>query len=135
MSGEHFIVATFRHSWALLRKEAIILCWLVELVELWNVRHSPRTNVLSAASQGRACGPSPKGLPRGPRRQVDADRAGVGARGEQVECRVVGGRSCVEAVVGFEFYCMERVCASRQELVSPPEWGDFRLRRCGECAS
>ena len=71
----------------------------------------------------------------GPRIQVDADRAGVGARGEQVECRVVGGRSCVEAVVGFEFYCMERVCASRQELVSSPDWGDFQLRRCAECAS
>ena len=41
-------------------------------------------------------------------------------RGEQVECRVVGGRSCVEAIVGFEFYYMERVCAiSSMASVAP----------------
>ena len=28
---------------------------------------------------------------------VEADRVGVGARGKQVECRVLGGRSCVVA--------------------------------------
>ena len=33
----------------------------------------------------------------GSRIQVDSDRAGADARGEQVEYRVVGGRSCVEA--------------------------------------
>ena len=26
--------------------------------------------------------------------------------GELVECKVVGGRSCAEAVVSFEFYCV-----------------------------
>ena len=31
---------------------------------------------------------------------MDLDRAGAGARGELVECRVVGGVSCVETMVG-----------------------------------
>ena len=41
-----------------------------------------------------------KGYQGGPRIQVGSDRTGADARGEQVEYRVVGGVSCVEASEG-----------------------------------
>ena len=65
----------------------------------------PRTTSSSIAVQYRDTGPRSRGLPDGFRIQVEADRAGVCARGEQVECRVGDVVSCVEAIVGFEFYC------------------------------
>ena len=58
-----------------------------------------------------------------------ADRAGAG-----VEYRVVGGVSCVEAIVDFKVYCMGRVCASHQWLGSPPSGTMSGLEDARWCA-
>ena len=69
--------------------------------------HYPMSPALAWIVRAGHSGPRSGALPDGFRIQVEADRAGVDARGEQVECRVVGGRSCVETIVGFEFYCVD----------------------------
>ena len=77
---------------------------------------NPRTTGPSTVSQGREAGPRSGALPAGVRIQVEADRAGVCVRGEQVESRVVGKKSCVEAVVRFGILLCGLVCASHQQL-------------------
>ena len=58
-----------------------------------------------------------------------ADRAGADARGGQVECRGVGGRSCLE----FLLYGL--VCASHQQLPAPPSGAGPGLEDARRCAS
>ena len=71
------------------------------------VCHRPQDHRLMHCFSGQGIPPTLERATVGYRIHVDSDRVGVGARGEQLECRVVGGRSCVEAIVGWEFYFVD----------------------------
>ena len=78
---------------------------VVQLCALVGERVSNATDSTTPAQargfQGRETCPHSGALSAGLRRQVQADRVGVCARGEQMQFRVVGGRSCGEAISFF----------------------------------
>ena len=76
--------------------EDIVVC-VVCVVCALERRHYPRSPAQARLVRAGHSGPRSGALPDGFRIQVEADRVGVGARGEQVESRGWGVVSCGES--------------------------------------